>query len=438
MRGVTLRRKVLVLLMTLALIGTACNSGGGAGDDDGGEEEGGDPIEVAAVWTGAEQENFEAVLEAFTEETGIDASYRSAGDDMAAFLGTQIEGGNPPDVAMIAQPALVAQLANDGSLVELNEDVRAGLSENFADVWTDIGSVDDTPYAVYFKVANKSPWWYNTAIFEQAGAEPPTDWDAMLDTAQTVNASGTPWVSMGGADGWTLTDWFENIYLRTAGGDMYDQLTDHAIPWTDDSVVTALETWAELVGDPNNLAGGSNGAINTTFEESVTQVFSDPPAAGTVYEGDFVQGIITAETGAAAGEDFDFFPFPSIDGSAEAVVSAGDGGVALSDNPSAQRFLEFLTTPEAAEVWASAGGFISPNQNLDTGVYPDEITQGLAEAVIEAGEEVRFDMSDLVPPEFGGTTGQGLWKLFQDFVRNPDNIEGVTRQLEQAAQKAYS
>ena len=423
----------------MVLFAVACNSGNGGNEDtdEGNEEQGGDPIEVAAVWTDTEQENFEAVLEAFTEETGIEATFRSTGDDIAAFLGTQIEGGSPPDVAMIPQPALVQQLAGDGSIQELDENVVSGLSENFASVWTDIGSVDGTPYAVYFKVANKSPWWYNTAIFDQAGVEPPEDWDQMLETAGTVNASGTPWVSMGGADGWTLTDWFENIYIRTAGADMYDQLTNHEIPWTDESVVQALEVWAELVGDPNNLAGGNNGAVNTTFEESVTQVFADPPAAGTVYEADFVQGVISGETGATAEEDFNFFPFPSIDGSAPSVVSAGDAGVALTDNPSAQRFLEFLTTPEAAEVWAAEGGFLSPNQNLDTSVYPDDITRALGEGVIEAGEDVRFDMSDLAPPEFGGTTGQGLWKLFQDFVKNPDDIEGVTQQLESAAQKAY-
>ena len=42
----------------------------------------------------------------------------------------------------------------------------------------------------------------------------------------------TPY-SIGAADGWTLTDLFENIYLRTAGAEKYDQLTKHEILWTD-------------------------------------------------------------------------------------------------------------------------------------------------------------------------------------------------------------
>jgi len=426
----------VVLITVVALFAAAC----GGDDDEGGDgaaQEGGPPIEVASVHTGTEQKNFRAVLDAFEEESGITTNFRSGGDDMAAFLGTQIEGGSPPDVAMIAQPALVTQLANDGNLQPLSDEVVQVLDDNFAPAWKDIGSVDGTPYALFFKVSNKSTWWYNVSVFEQAGVEPPESWEEMLETATTVNAFGVPWVSMGGAAGWTLTDWFENIYIRTAGADMYDQLTNHEIEWTDQSVTEALETWAQLISDEANIAGGSDGALQTEFEEAVPQVYADPPAAATVYAADFATGLILGETNAKAEEDFNFFTFPSIAGSAPAVVAGGDGAVALTDNPSAQRFLEYLATPEAAEVWAGLGGFVSANQNVDPAAYPDDITREIALAVVEAGDDVRFDMSDLVPPEFGGTTGQGLWKSFQDFLADPSDTSGVQRELEQAASQAF-
>jgi alpha-glucoside transport system substrate-binding protein len=431
-------RKLLLLTVAVLLVATGC-----AGDDDepaqgdGGQQEGGEPIEVASVHVGTEQENFRAVLDAFQEETGIEANFRSAGDDMAAFLGTQIEGGSPPDVAMIAQPALVSQLAGDGSLIELSDDVVAGIDENFSPAWKEFGSVEGTPYALYFKVSNKSAWWYNVQVFEQAGVQPPETWEELLTAAETVNASGVPFVSMGGAAGWTLTDWFENLYLRIAGPDMYDQLTNHEIPWTDPSVTEALETWGQLISDDASIAGGADGALQTEFEESVPQVFADPPAAATVQGLDAVAGLILAETDAQPVENFDVFPFPSVNDSPPAVVSGGDGAVVLTDNPSAQRFVEYLASPEAAEVWADKGGYLSANQNLDPSAYPDDITREVATALVEAGDEVRFDMSDLVPPEFGGTTGQGLWKLFQDFLKDPSNASGIQRQLEQAAVQAY-
>ena len=70
-----------------------------------------------------------------------------------------------------------------------------------------------------------------------------------------------PAYSIGGADGWTLTDLFENIYIQTAGPETYDKLAAHEIPWTDQSVKDALTEMAKIVGDTDNIAGGQAGAL---------------------------------------------------------------------------------------------------------------------------------------------------------------------------------
>ena len=430
-------RRIFGLLIAMMLVLAAC-AGGDVGtqeEDDGEQADASGSIDVAAVWTGTEQENFEAVLDAFTEETGIEATYKSTGDDVGAYLGTQIEGGNPPDVAMLPQAGLLRDLAAEGSLTEASDDVQSAMEENFAQDWIDLGSVDGQLYGVYFKAANKSTWWYNTAVFEQAGVEPPATWDEMLQTAETVNASGVPFVSIGGGDGWTLTDWFENIYIQVAGPEKYDQLANHEIPWTDPTVIESLEVFAQLVGDEANIAGGTAGALQTDFPTSVQQVFTDPAKAATVYEGDFVAGVIAGETKAKEG-DYDFFNFPQIGDAGAAVVGGGDVAVALSDDEAAQELLTFLTTPEAAEIWASKGGFTSPNQNVDISVYPDEFTARSAEAVTSA-ETFRFDLSDLQPAEFGGTVGKGLFLRFQDFLQDPGDPEAVAEALEKDASKAF-
>jgi ABC-type glycerol-3-phosphate transport system substrate-binding protein len=266
--------------------------------------------------------------------------------------------------------------------------------------------------------------------------EPPETWDALLESAGTLQAYGVPAYSIGGADGWTLTDLFENIYLRTAGPELYDQLSNHEIPWTDESVITALERMAEIIGDEQNLAGGTSGSLQTDFPTSVTRVFADEPEAAMVIEGDFVGTTIAESTNAEPETGFNVFTFPSIDDSAPAVMGGGDAVVLFTENEAAKALLEYLATPEAAEIWAAQGGFSSPNQNLDPGVYPDEITRATASALAEA-ETFRFDLSDLQPSEFGGTVGQGLFKLFQDFLRNPDDAAGIAEQMERAASRAF-
>ncbi|MEU3185983.1 ABC transporter substrate-binding protein [Streptomyces sp. NPDC006923] len=397
----------------------------------------GEKIEVAAVWTGPEQENFTKVLTEFEKRTGATVTFVPAQDPIVNFLGTKIAGGSPPDVAMLPQVGAIQQAVAKKWAKPAGAEAKAQLAKNYSKGWQDLGAVDGTQYGVYFKAANKSLVWYNNAAFENAGATVPKTWKEFLTTAETISASGVPPVSVGGADGWTLTDWFENIYLSQAGPEKYDQLAQHKIKWTDGSVRDALTTLGQLFGKPSLISGGADGALQTEFPASVTQTFTggDQPAGAMVFEGDFV-GVNIAQTDAEIGTDAKVFPFPAV-GSDSPVVTGGDAAVALKDTPGAQALLTFLASADAAKIWAEAGGFVSPNKSLDLAAYPNDVQRDIAEALIAAGDDFRFDMSDQMPQSFGGTPGQGEWKALQDFLKNPKDVAGAQQKLESAAAKAY-
>ncbi len=436
------RRFTLIALLALVVPVLAAGCGG---DDDGGEgaqqgttaPEGGvsGSISVMGIWVGPEQESFQAVIDAFEEQNpDVSVKYNPAGDELPTVLSTAVEGGNPPDIAAPAQPGLVQQLVDRDALQPI-EFARDTIEENFPESVVEVGVFNDELYGLLFKTQNKSLVWYNVQAFEDAGVEPTETWDELFESAETLKAAGIPAFSIGGSEGWTLTDLFENIYLRTAGPEMYDQLSRHEIPWTDQSVKDALAEMARVVGDPENVAGGTEGALQSDFATSVSNVLSEDPKAAMVLELEAVPGVV--ESPLEAGTGYDVFDFPSIGDSPPSVVGAGNLAVMLKDSPAAQAFIEFLATSEAAEAWASrpGGGFLSPNTNLDPSVYPDELSRRIGTAVADA-EVYRFDLSDVVPAEFGATEGQGLWKIFQDFVQSPDDVDGIAQQLEQAASQA--
>jgi alpha-glucoside transport system substrate-binding protein len=431
------QRKGMVAALALVLLAAACTGDDGGTTDGGGTAASGETVEVAATWTGPEQDRFQMVLDAFSEQSGADVRFLSAGDDIAAFVGPRIEGGDPPDVAMLPQPGVLQSFADQGDLIPIDDVAGDEVDQNFSETAREVGSADGTLYGVWFKTAQKSTVWYNTNVFADAGVEPPATWDELLETGQTISDSGVEPYSYGGADGWPLSDLFENIYLRTAGPEKYDQLAAHEIPWTDKSVTEALTTMADVLGS-DEIAGGASGALQTDFNTSVTQAFNDPPKGAIVFEGDFVGGIITGTTDATLGEDADFFEFPSIDGSEDVVLGGGDIAVLLKDSEGGKALIEYLATPEAAEIWAAEGGYISPNTKVDLSAYPDELSRRAAEALAKAGDNVRYDLSDLQPTEFGATTGQGIWGIFQDFVRDPSDVDGTAEALEAAAKQAYS
>jgi ABC-type glycerol-3-phosphate transport system substrate-binding protein len=326
-------------------------------------------------------------------------------------------------------------LATKGSLVAVDDVVGKDVDANYAPVWRQLGSVDGKLYGVWFKAADKSTTWYNTKVFKDAGIEPPKAFDDLVKDAKTISDSGVTPISQGAADGWTLTDWFENVYLRQAGADKYDQLSTHAIPWTDPSVKKALTTMSQVLA-PNLLAGGAAGALQTDFPTSVTNVFASPPKAAIVYEGDFVATNIKKETQAKLGVDADFFDFPSVDGSQPAVVGGGDVAVLMKDSPGGRALMQYLASPDSAGIWTKLGGFTSPNKKVDLATYPDDITRRTAKAITSTSQ-FRFDMSDLAPAAFGGTVGKGEWKILQDWLAHQDQVDQTAQQLEDAAKAAF-
>ncbi|GAB2551257.1 ABC transporter substrate-binding protein [Leucobacter ruminantium] len=372
------------------------------------------------------------MLEEFGKRTGAEVTYTSFGDNGPTYIQGQLEGGTPPNVAILGQPALMRSLAQNGDIKPVADSVRSAVEENYAQDWIDLATVDDDLYGVWFKGANKSTVWYNADIYDEAGAQEPEDWDDFKTQLGLVSDAGYAGISIGADVGWPLTDWFENVYLRTAGPEKYDQLTNHEIPWTDDSVKEALRVLGELWGSDLVQPGGDQ----RDFPTSVTEVFGSDPQAGTVFEADFVAGNIAADGNSTVGENALFYDFPAVSGSAPAVVSGGDVAVQFDDGEATTALMEFLASPDAAEIWVQNGGLISPNQAVDTSLYPDDVSRDIAEALVEA-EDRRFDMSDLTPSAFGGTPGQGFWQEMIAFYQNPSDVDGAAQRLEAAAAAAY-
>jgi len=399
-------------------------------------------LTVLAEWTGTEQTDFQAVLSSFEKQTGASVSYQSGGSNTGTVLQTKIAGGAPPDVALLPEPGLITTLAQQGAIKPLSAAIQQEVAADYGPGWESMGTVGGKLYSVVYKASDKTTFWYNTAEFNQAGITPPSNWTQFLADCQTLSDAGITPVSVGGSDGWTLADWFQNIYLSEAGPAMYNKLAHHQIPWTSPSVIKALTTFGQLLGNQKYLVGGDAGALQTSFNNSVTQTFTTPPKAAMVFEGDFSATQITSTTKAKIGTDAKFFPFPgpatssgASGGSSGFVQVAGDMATALNTDPATMELIQYLASPAADAIWAHEGGYLTPNKLVPLSDYPDATTQQEAQMLISAGTNVDFSLDDLSPAAFGGTVGAGYWKDMQDFLKDPANVEGTAKQLEADASK---
>ena len=118
-------RRSLALILVVTLLATACTARsavpGSAAPP--GATGGDEQVEVFASLRGHDADALRAVLAAFTAETGIPTRYVGTGG-FAHRLPERLREGDPPDVVLLPQPALLAELARAGYLVALDELTR--------------------------------------------------------------------------------------------------------------------------------------------------------------------------------------------------------------------------------------------------------------------------------------------------------------------------
>jgi alpha-glucoside transport system substrate-binding protein len=263
----------------------------------------------------------------------------------------------------------------------------------------------------------------------------PEDWDGLSALVDQIAADGTaPWgigLESGAASGWPGTDWIEDFVLRQSGPDIYDQWVAGTLPWTSPEIRAAFETFGTWAADAKYVAGGPNAVINTAFGNGGDCLFAAKPECYLHHQASFITGFFEDNfpDKAKAGETYDFFPVPAIE--FNGVTTAGDLFGMFNDTPQARSLIQYLTTPEAQEIWVKRGGAISPSKEVPADVYPGD-AQRFAEILLGA-ETVRFDASDLMPAEMTAAFNESIL----DYVQNPDNLDSVLQNLDSVQQSAY-
>lgn len=375
-----------------------------------------------------EEIRFEEGLNAFIERTGIQVEYNSS-REFETQIFVQVQAGNPPDSAAIPQPGMMQTFAEQGELVALPDSVVSRIEENYTPAWKELGSYDGTVYGVFHRVNAKSFVWYNKPVFEERGYEVPETWDeleALMD--QIVADGGAPWsigIESGAATGWPATDWMEDIMLRTAGPEVYDQWVNHEIPFNHASVRRAAEIMMGIWGNDDYVLGGTQAIATTNFGDAVQPLYTDPPQAFLHRQGNFITGFMQDSVQANLEEEVGVFALPQIDPQwGTPVLGGGDQFVIFADRPEVAEFLEYLTTWESASSWASAGGALFPHQDQNFDDYGNAIERELARILVNA-EVFRFDASDLMPAEVGAGT---FWTGMADMITGvpiPDVLDQI-------------
>jgi alpha-glucoside transport system substrate-binding protein len=392
-------------------------------------------IEVLSLWGGSEKDAFLKVTAAFTQKTGVKVEYTTA-RDFVPVIRTRLAAGNPPEVAIIPRPGVLTDLAKQGAVKTLSSMglTNAYMKARYGPAWIKLGTVGGKLYGVAAKANSKSVVWYRPDQFAKYKVKPAKTWAQLIGLTKTLKAKGaTPWAA-GAKDSWTLTDWFENVYARTAGPTKYTGLFGGKVKFTDPSVKAAINQMLQILNN-KYLAGGVQGALGTAFVDGIGRVFGAGAKAQLYMEGGFVGGIALQQvnTKLKVGKTINSFPFPTINAKYDSpMVGGGDLAAAFKDNADVRAFLKYISSPEAGRIWVSTGAIISPNKQLKKTAYPNSLVR--AEAAQVAGAKVfLFDGSDLLP----GSLADDWGALLQNAMQKPGSITSLLSDFQKKAAKEF-
>lgn len=383
----------------------------------------GQTVTIFGPWRGDDEVLFQTVLAYFADATGINVRYSSS-ENYEQQIVIDTQAGSPPDIAILPQPGLLADLATKGFLVPLGQDLSDWVKENYGagESWVGYGTYkgkdgQNAYFAFPYKADVKSLVWYVPENFEEAGYEVPQTMEDLFKLSdQIVADGGTPWcigLGSGGATGWPATDWVEDLMLRLYTPETYDRWVSNEIKFNDPQIVAAIDEFGKFARTDKYADGGSAAVASTDFRDSPKGLFGIPPKCYLHHQASFVPSFFPQ--GTELGKDADFFYMPTYAAKPDLgkpVLGAGTLVTITRDTKPARAFLEFLKTPIAHEVWMAQSSFLTPYKAAKPEAYANEALRRQGE-ILTTATSFRFDASDLMPGKIGAGA---FWTGMVDYV----------------------
>jgi len=403
----------------------------------------GKTVNIQTQWVAGEGANFAASVADFAKATGIVFQIDSIASSHEVILRSRIEGGSPPDLAVLAQPTAVVAYGDEGKLVDFASfmDTNKLNSEHTAT----IGPVtkDGHIWGIPYKADVKSTIWYPIKAFAAKGYTVPTTWDELVALSDKIVADGShPWCASAGgpgaATGWQLTDWIEQVVLDTKGLDYYNQWITHQVKFTDPGIKAAFDKVASILFKQGYVDGGGPAIVNQDQKTPMDPMFNGDTATPgcwmqkipTWYGPDFFPDQRTSGQPSkyVIGQDIGIFPFPTIDPAFKGAEGSGDTLLMMKDRPEVRAVAEFLSTPEGLENWIRAGSAISSNNKTPADWYAGSYKLKVAADIVAKASFIGFDASDLMPAAVGAGS---FWTEADDWANNNgSNTDAVLQAID--------
>jgi raffinose/stachyose/melibiose transport system substrate-binding protein len=380
------KRRILATLMTAAMFattlggcgnssggtGTSTNSNGNGGGSGSGKSDGVQEI-TWMFWDDLDATEdlislgYKETIERFNKDYEGKYHVKPITTNLEEYynkLNALVAAGDTPDVFIVSPGPQLTDYVEPGVAAPLDDYLnKDGWKDTFtSDAVFTQQTYDGKIYAVPLNTA-AACCFYNTEMFEKAGAKVPTNWNEMIDTCEKLKDAGYTPITISAGTAWCLS--MVAGYLCEAEGVELAKLADGSASWEDGKLESAATKLVDLSKYFQKTAAGDTNDVATAN-------FYNEEAA-ILIQGSWVIGQING-----SNPDFEskcgVFQFPGVD----RIIAKSDSLCmsSTSKNPDgAAALIKYFTDDTAQKYTAEKGGKIPVTKvQYDEAVAPKQLS----------------------------------------------------------------
>ena len=421
---------VAVGAMAAAAALAACGSGSGGGNS-----------KVVTIWTSVDQpviDGFNKVLLPEAKAKGITVRIKKV-NNINQLIMTAIQANNAPDIALIPQPGVVAEIVKRNKAKPLDNIVdMSTLKTSMTPGTLEAGTINGKLYGLLVNMNVKSLVFYNKKAWAAKGYQAPAtlpDLETLANKIKSDNPGAYPWCmgiqDPGGASGWPATDWIEDLLMHQSGATVYNNWVSHKVKFDSPEVQAAGNEMAKLLFTKGNVAGGQKGIANSNWQTVANPMFASDtkPGCWMLKQGNFITGFFPKATQTNLNTDVGVFGFPPAQAGGEnPVEGGGDMATLLNSTKNTQTVMKMMSQTNLGSEAAKSGDYISPHKDIDVSLYPNDIVKGAAEVAYKSSG-LLFDGSDAMPASVGAGS---FWKEMVAWCSGSESLNTALKNIDQS------
>ncbi|MFC3996822.1 ABC transporter substrate-binding protein [Nocardiopsis sediminis] len=217
-----------------------------------------------------------SAVERFNADSDVQAVVDEVpGESYQDRVRTVMGSGEQPDVFFNWGAGSIRPYVEQDMLLPLDDLLEQDpeFADSFIPSILEGGEIDGVQYGIPLRGTQPVMLFYNRAVLDDLGLEPPETWQDLLDTVDAAAEAGIIPFALGGADPWTEQMWLQYLVDRIGGPEVFRRIQDgDPEGWRDPAVLEAAQIVRDLVdrgafGDAYASVSYTEGAASTLLSE---------------------------------------------------------------------------------------------------------------------------------------------------------------------------